>query len=267
MKPLLLSFTAIGFAALITITSIGAEQLSGLDAELNQLLARLRSPLNKSGAHDRAADELLKLGTNALPLLLQKVRSIDGIAVTNPALAGEHKEELQAAFQVLGTNARPILPDLVHEFQSGRCLGNAPDAIANMGGEESGRVLIAAMTNKESRIRACGAAALAIMVDEDETARKAIPPLLRLLNDSVIVPKTVAATTLGTLGREPEVVVHALLKVAETDPDPVARLAALGAVRRFRGRAAFAKARLQAIAREDAHTHVRKFADKVAGEF
>lgn len=262
-KPLLLPFIGVAFGVLITIGLLGAEQLTGLNAELNHLLVTLKSPVNSGEAYRGAADQLLKLSTNALPLLLQKVRCIDGIAVTNPALAGERKEQLQAAFQVLGTNARPILPDLIHEFQSGRCLGNAPHAIAHIGGEEAGRILIAATTNKDPGIRTCGATALAFLGNDDRIAHDAIPPLLKLLRDSSTVPKTTAATTLGILRREPEVVVPALLKVAETDRNPVVRLGALSAVGRFGSRTAFAIPRLEAIARKDVDSHVRRFAKEV----
>ena len=68
--------------------------------------------LTKIQKRDQAAAQLRFLGTNALPLLFDEVKIVGQIGKTNILLAVNRKAEISAAFQVIGPEAKPLVPNL-----------------------------------------------------------------------------------------------------------------------------------------------------------
>lgn len=237
----------------------------GANEDLDQyqfqaILDALDSPFAKNQEQDRAAAKLRALGTNALPFLMAEVRTLGKIEATNLVAANDLKMKLQGAFKVLGSEAKPLLPELIAEFKAGRSLGVTPYALAQIGGDEAGRALVQAITNTNPQVRASGASAIEYFKTNSEMAKAATHSLLQLLSDSSGPLRALAASTLGTLGAGPDIVVPALLRIAESDPDSVVRAAAIRSIGRFGANAVSAKEGLNKIARADKDEDVRKLA-------
>jgi len=237
------------------------------EKQFDELLVQLKSPFSTSARHNQAAEQLKLLGTNALTLLIKDVRSIDQIAKTNSPLAHARADQLQAAFIVLGKEARPILPELVEEFRNGRSLGNAPHAIAQIGDYEAIRILIGGLTNREYNVKVSSANAIQSLKG-NPLAAEAIGPLISLLNDQPnSYLRALAVSTLASLAAEPDKSIPALLTAAEKDNDSGVRAVAVKAIGRFGSAAKFAKERLQKIAANDPELAVRREAERLLNKF
>ena len=114
----------LGISASLCVMTLLAQAPPSVEKSVDQILQHLKSPMAHGPAKERAAEDLRRLGTNTLAILLKRVKAVDQIDGTNASVAVERKLELQAAFQVLGREARPILPELIQEFRMGRSLGN-----------------------------------------------------------------------------------------------------------------------------------------------
>jgi hypothetical protein len=251
------------FLVACTTAMFGQGQGTLDDGKLDEILARLKVAANTEPSSDPAADQLKKVGTNVLSPLLERVRAIDVIAKTNVKVADEKMRQLRAAFRIIGPDARPLLPELTKEFTAGRCLGNAPDAIAQIGGPTAINVLIAGMTNQQNAVKISAVNALYHLKGEP-TAREAVNPLITLLNETTnSYVKGLAVNTLGGLAVEADIAIPALLEVAEHDRDFVVRALAVKAIGSFGGGAAFARERLTRIAANDPQLNVRREAERV----
>jgi len=238
-----------------------ARSPASLDArELQAILDTLYDPLSNQQERDRVAAKLRNLGTNCLPLLMKEMKAIDGIEATNVMAAMTRKAKVQAAFEVLASQAKPLLPELMAEFNAGRTLGTAPHALARIGGNEAGLTLVRALTNADPRIRMAAASSVQYFTNNASIRSAAVEPLLLLLRDLSGPARSMAANTLGTLAAARETVVPALLQAAESDPDSVVRAVAIKSIGRFGTNALTAQPRLEKIAKSDPDEHVRKMA-------
>jgi HEAT repeat protein len=219
--------------------------------------------LRKNEERERAATQLRILGTNALPLLLEELESFDRIEETNTIEAKDRQVKIQAAFEVLGPEAKPLIPELVVDLKVGRNPGNAAQGLAEIGGNDAGLALVQAITNPVSVVRLSAASAITHFKDNREIATSAINPLLCCLADGSVVLRSVAVNALGTLEAKPDVVVPALLRVAETDPESILRAGAIQSIGRFGANAVSAETRLQTIAESDKSEDVRRMAIRV----
>ena len=220
--------------------------------------------LTKIQKRDQAAAQLRFLGTNALPLLFDEVKIVGQIGKTNILLAVNRKAEISAAFQVIGPEAKPLVPNLIQELNAGRNPGNSAQALADIGGEEAGTALVRAITNPIPAVRESAAAAIEGFKDNPDIAKSAVKPLLECLNDKVPVLRPIAIDSLGVLGKEPTIVIPVLLQIAETDSDVVLRSAAIKSIGRFGTNALTAQATLHSIAISDNSDFVRKRAAQVS---
>jgi HEAT repeat protein len=194
--------------------------------------------------------------------MMEELVAVGAIEATNVVAAMDRKLRLQAAFEVLGPVAKPLVPELIAELKAGRSLGNAAHALAQIGGDEAQRALIEAVTNADPRIRAAGAASVRYLRHNPEKSREAVPPLLVVLGDSSAVLRSVAADSLGILKAEPQHVIPALVQTAETDPHSVIRAVAIKSIQHFGTVPSDIQRRLQKIADTDADEHVRKMATR-----
>lgn len=229
------------------------------------ILDELDSPFAMTPEHRQAARMLHALGTNALPLLMAEVQTLGKIEATNIAGGVDLKMKLQAAFEVLGPKAKPLLPELISEFNAGQSLGITPFALAQIGGDRAGHALIHAMDNTNEQIRVSGVVAIQYFKHNPGIVKMAIPHLLQLLGDGSGVIRPTVADTLGLLRVEPSIVIPGLLKTAKNDSDPVVRAVAIKSIGRFGRDAICAKGSLKKIAETDKDAFVRKTAAQVAG--
>lgn len=255
----------------IFVTAAGMSYLHGQDAtehsqvhldsdQFKMILNILDSPFTESEERDRAAATLRRAGTNTLPILMAEVNRIGMVGATNIPEATHLKMKLQAAFEVLGSEASPLLPELITEFRAGRSLEVVPYAIAQIGGDQAGRALVEAITNRNPKIQASGVSAIQYFNNNQEVSKVAVQPLVQLLQDRSGPLRMMAANTLGRLRTAPHVVVPALLCTAEKDSDAVVRKIALKAIACFGTNAISAQSKLTALAESDNDKGVRRMA-------
>jgi hypothetical protein len=235
-------------------------------SQFQALLDALDSPFTKTPQHARAAADLRNLGTNAMPLLLSQVKLLDTLKGTNSASALNQQTKLQAAFDVLGPQAKSLLPELVAEFKSGRNLGITAYALGRIGGAEAGHALVQAITNSSPQMRASGASSIEYFKGDPEVAASAVQPLLQLMTDRSGPLRSLAAAALGKLKTNPDTVIPALLRTLDTDPDAIVRATAAESIGRFGSDATPAAERLGRAAKSDGDEHVRTMAAQAIKE-
>jgi hypothetical protein len=208
-----------------------------------------------------AVEKLRQLGTNAFPRLMEEVRAVGSVEATNRNAAVDATRRLARAFEVLGDDARPLLPLLIDELHSGRSVGPSIVGIVNIGGTDAGLALVRGLTNSDPVIRNWTLSALSGFATNREVALSVVQPLRRLLKDDSQFSRALAASVLGTFGQEPHAVIPDLLQVAKNDSDFVVRASAIKAVARFGTNAVIAMTDLEGIAANDPERRVRRIAE------
>jgi hypothetical protein len=208
-----------------------------------------------------AVEKLRQLGTNALPRLMEEVRAVGRVEATNRNAAVDATRRLARAFEILGDDARPLLPLLIEELHSSRSVVPSIVGIVNIGGTDAGLALVRGLTNSDPVIRNWTLSALSGFATNREVALSVVQPLRRLLKDDSQFSRALAASVLGTFGQEPQAVIPDLLQVAKNDSDFVVRASAIKAVARFGPNAAIAMADLEGIAAHDPERRVRRIAE------
>lgn len=221
-----------------------------------------RESLSKRRKEEQeAVEKLRQLGTNALPPLLEEVRAIGRVEATNRSAAMDATRRLARAFEILGGDARPLLPMLVEELHTGRSIGPSIAGIVNIGGTDAGLALVPGLTNSDTVIRNWTMSALSSFATNRDVALSAVHPLLLLLKDDSEFSRALAASVLGSLRQEPDAVIPDLLQVAKHDSDFVVRASAIKAIGRFGTNAAIVKTDLEGIAATDRERSVRRIAE------
>jgi len=209
---------------------------------------------------DEVVVRLQELGTNILPQLMEKVREAGRIAERNPSAGLELNAQLAFVFQVLGSNAAPLLPELIEEYQSGRSVGPALAGIVAIGATEGGLAIVPGLTNVDPGVRLATISAISYFRTNSAVVDQALPLLLKNLGDTSGSVRAAAASVLGSFRSQPEVVIPALIKLAETDEDLVVRSVAIKAIGQFGSEGAIALSNLERIARFDSEEVVRRAA-------
>lgn len=229
-------------------------------------LPTVSSTNNREALSDRLKrrqDAIEKLRANAssiLPQLMQEVYAVGMIEATNRSAAVSRTARLALAFEVLGDDARPLLPKLEEEFNAGRSIGPCVAAFQYIGGTDCGLILVSGLTNSASFIRNAAMSVLSGFATNREVAHSAVHPLLQLLKDDSKFSRALAASVLGSFRQEPDTVIPSLLQVAKNDSDFVVRVSAIKAIGRFGTNAATAKTDLKGIAATDQEARVRRIA-------
>jgi hypothetical protein len=246
------------------------KQAHGLDKILEGLTASLPTVSSKSNQaviqdalrkRQDAVDKLRANKSDVLPQLMQEVYAIGLIEVTNQSAAAARTARLALAFEVLGNDARPLLPELEKEFDAGRSIGPCVAAFQYIGGTDCGVILVSGLTNSDRLIRNAAMSALSGFATNREVALSAARPLLQILKDDSEFSRALAASVLGSLQQESDAVIADLLQVAKNDSDFVVRATAIKAIGRFGTNAAIAKAGLESIAAMDQERTVRRIAE------
>lgn len=226
---------------------------------------RLSEPQRQALAEQRkaqqeAVEKLRQLGTNALPRLMEEVQAVGRVEMTNRNAAMNGTRRIARAFEILGGDARPLLPLLIEELHTGRSIGPSMAGIVNIGGTDAGLALVPGLTNSDPDIRNWTMSALSYFATNHDVALVAVHPLLLLLKDDSAFSRALAASVLGSLQQEPDAVIPALLQVAKNDSDFVVRASAIKAIGRFGTNAAIVKTDLEGIAATDQDARVRRIA-------
>jgi HEAT repeat protein len=208
-----------------------------------------------------AVEKLRQLRSKVLPRLMEEVRAAGKVEATNRAAATDATRRIILAFDVLGGDARPILPELIEEFHAGRSIGASISGIKYIGGTDAGLALLPGLTNSDPYICNGVMSALSSFGTNRAVALAATSPILLHLQDSSTFSRALASTVLGSLRSKPEVVIPALLQLAESDPDFVVRGSAIKAIGCFGTNAVWVEPRLKTIATADKDAHVRRTAE------
>lgn len=228
------------------------------DGRLNESDREALSTRRKE--EQEAVQKLRQLGTNALPRLMEEVRAVGRVEATNRNAAVDATRRLARAFEILGNDARPLLPMLIEELHTGRSIGPSIAGIVNIGGTDAGLALVRELTNSDPVIRNWTMSALSGFATNHDVALSAVQPLLQLLKDDSEFSRALAASVLGSLQQGPDAVIPDLLQVAKNDSDFVVRVSAIKAIGRFGTNAAPIKADLDGIAATDREASVRRIA-------
>ena len=211
----------------------------------------------------QAVAQLHALGTNALPLLIEELHYAASMEKTNAVEAINLKTRIAFAFKVLGPEADPLIPQLIIDLDSNRDPGNAAQALADIGEPAGGFALVEALTNPAPRVQISAATSLAFFKMDSDVANAAIPSLLWCLEVNSITLRSVSMNTLSTLRARPEIVLPALLKIAENDQEPILRAYAVQAIGRFGTNAISMESDLRELSDSDKNELVRRTAKRV----
>jgi HEAT repeat protein len=141
----------------------------------------------------------------------------------------ERRWQTISAFEILGPEASPAVPDLERLTKNNKTIVPPILATEALGyiGKDGLPALIAALSdpNKTNRWRIIGA--IGSIRNLDSNDRTAVLVLIKYLNDSDALLATTAAQSLGSLALQPDLAVPALTKVFK---DPKSRLRIVSAL-------------------------------------
>lgn len=116
--------------------------------------------------------------------LMHEVYAVGEVETSSQGAAEAKAAHLALAFEVLGKEARSLLPWLKAQFKAGRSLELCVGAFQHIGGTDCGLILVSGLTNATPSIRDAAMSAIASFATNREVARAAIPPLLNILVSS-----------------------------------------------------------------------------------
>jgi hypothetical protein len=231
----------------------------------------------------QAVEAISRIGTNGLPLLLNRLhyepnparralastvrRAPEPLrpgwlmdwAVSDPAYSKAH--DAASAFSVLGSAAKPAVPELVrmmNDRAATNSAGLAQYALACIG-EETLPFLVAVLEDRNALNRRNAALWIGTLPQLCTNAAPAIPTLVRCLQDRDPQVQWTAAMALGRASLQPDLVVPALVAACQTPAAPVVRLRCISALGDFGPRARSAEACLVA-ALSDPEKNIRRAA-------
>ncbi|EEF60945.1 HEAT repeat domain-containing protein [Pedosphaera parvula] len=219
----------------------------------------LRQGIGSTNAEDEKliVKAVTIIGTNALPVLLQKIQATDSplklkfislierqsFVEIKFTKAWESKSEATEGFCILGPSAKPAVPKLTELLQYDDS-GYVAMSLAGIG-IDGVPPLVQALTNSNLGVKyraldALKGMGLVRFIDNwppdrlaiiPEVAKIAVPPLLECLESKDQFTRARAAKTLGALGCEPDLVVPALInQLKEANYNPRVAVPALQAL-------------------------------------
>ena len=176
-----------------------------------------------------ALEAVRKIGTNGLPMLLQKLQ-FKAAGDLRATLAS--RSQARMAFEALGPQAKPAVPQLIallkdEVFVSGADTALVAAAALKAIGADSIPALKSAMASRLPADRYGAALALGFF---NSNPRDVVPLLITALKDSDRRVRARAATSLGEIPGEENLVIPALTAALSDSAAPV-RLEAVGALR------------------------------------
>ncbi len=243
MRPLYFIGALMLLAAAAMLVTWGARwpRTSYRGRGLAHWLGDLRHP--SPLVQERAQDAVRHMGSNAVPILRQRLHATDSPVTTNIVYwlrqqtlvkipftpARERRIAAALACVLLGPETAAAIPDLLEFSQEDSFCSNLAESALSQIGEPAVGPLSLALANASYSVRLVAAGALARM---GPPARAAIPALTNCLRDDFGDVQAGAARALGRIGVVSPEIVRALLE-ASGDPEPDVRAYALGAVINF----------------------------------
>jgi len=162
--------------------------------------------------HEAAADAFRRMGTNALPQLLDGLRSKDSrlalawmnVSRKYPVFgriflpADERRSAAAQAFKSLGPIAEPAIPELTSMLNDPDTSLESAFCLASIGSNGI-PPLIQALTNYQPKVRYCAVFALGY---KPTLAQAVVPTLLRMLSDPDLNVRLAASGTLKSIDPE-----------------------------------------------------------------
>jgi len=225
MRPMLALFV---MAALLE----GCQRVPNSGNSLSRILDNL-DPACAEPDRARAARELRQLGTNAFPALVAEMNSFRWHTP-------EEKDEtivsrtrrLREAFQLIGTNTAPLIPEFLANLDTNRNFISALDGLAATG--ESGvRYIVGALTNKQPPVRLNAVATVMKLGTNSDAARLAVQNLILLFKDQSAIIRSLSTEAVGLFCDNQSACIPPLLELARTDPDLVVKTQAIKAIWRL----------------------------------
>jgi hypothetical protein len=230
LKVVVLLCAVAGLALLVWRSQEPARQRTAVLGLIEQL-----RPF-KTERSDRAAEALRKLGTNALPVLLELIRTNDFaqyqkssketrnnrvLMETHLGLENGYRQAARA-FDVLGPIGRPAVPALSELVQKRETAGPAARALAAIG-PEAWTPLTNALASEDVWIRGAAASSLGYLQSHGKLAA---PRLAACLKDPEAAVRYGAADSLTRLGKDAVAAVGALGECLEDTSADVRETAA-----------------------------------------
>jgi HEAT repeat protein len=246
--------------------SLGREDVSHEGKTISAWVSELRDK-HSQAVRDQAKDAVQQAGTNALPFLLDELRTLGSLwqnDLTNfyntPALV-ERQMGLRAAFEALGPVAKPAIPLLRERMnENGFVADTVQYALTQIDPAVAALILTEALTNSNYYVSCAAANNLYSLGPE---AAIALPVLLKTLTDRSSQTnesrnlRTFSANALGAIGKQPEQTVPALATALRQDESPLVRLAAVRALEKFGTNAVPALPALREVSTDDPDLRVR----------
>ena len=167
--------------------------------------------------------------------------------------------QLRSAFEIVGSNAAPLLGALRTNYLSGQNPGDSGWALYYMG-EPAWGTLIEGLSNRNPTVQACSAGFLGIL--PEAVAERSVPDLLLVSRNGNEVARSSAILALDRIRPDPSIAMPPLLLALTNDPDYQVRAVAARALGGYAHDSSVAKQALISAAQVDADGFVRSAASQ-----
>jgi hypothetical protein len=175
-------------------------------------------------------EETVFRSSQALPVMMKEIRMVGTLEREDSLPVLERKARIRRAFEIIGTNAAPLSPELGNEFLLGRNPGDAAWALIQVG-EAGWPYLLQGLTNSRPEVQAAAAATIPHL--DVRATESALPYLCRFLTNGPVALRCTAAYSLGHVKVRAQSVSSPLVASLEDDPDPVVRVASAKSLGEF----------------------------------
>jgi len=224
---------------------LGQLHLSIVDeppSDYEQKIYRLRHPDSKT-----------------LQLLMDEIKDIGAVEKVDYSNAADRIIRIRKAFEIVGTNAAPLIPDLRKEFLSGNNVGDSAWTLVYIGGN-AWPTLFEGLTNSNEGIRNSSVSAMSYTSGTNTVL--ALPYLESFLTNRSEETRIVAAGSLGYLSVDANMKLPALIQCAEGDTNITVRASAVKAIRQIGINSPEVREALKHISESDKNELIRRFAAK-----
>jgi len=204
---------------------------------------------NPKETRNQAQEALRQIGTNSLPFLLAEMHTLGELCAkdTTNGYTSDLEDRIvnvRAAFKVLGSTAKPAISELINLLNEGKFSGAAAYVLTQVDPKAAVVALTQALTNENYEVR-CYAADNLFLVRSNADIAIAVTNLVLCLKMESLGDLTLtagaletdttrlrssAAGTLGAIGKNPEIVVPALIERLQQDKSTIVRVRAAQAL-------------------------------------
>ena len=266
-------FLVVNCAAIFFAAQLGfcAQDPLYKDKSLSVWVSELRD--KKSSENRKEAEEAIqKLGTNALPLLLEETKNLGKLWKLNITNFYNERTNLdrlmniRGAFKVLGPIAEPVFLELVILMNDGCLADSAAYDLSQINPEKAAVVFSNTLIQNSNFFVRC--AVINNLHNLGTNAYFVIPSLVANLemrgNDrDTLNLRLLTVSALGTIGKRPETVLPRLIQTLKDEDSFVIRAAVIKAIGAFENESKIALPLLRQISTNDLDVRVRAEAIKL----